>query len=117
MGRASHVRSTLVALGLVRQSSPVAVAKKSKEPNLMLLRGGGAKVLTPACADELAIRVKKSLWHARGPLPSVPTVMILETGETIYLCSLGDASVDSLRMVDHVDLCGELRHMGYTGSG
>lgn len=91
------------------------MAKKSKEPNLMLLRG--AKVLTPACADELAIRVKKSLWHARGPLPSVPTVMILETGETIYLCSLGDASVDSLRMVDHVDLCGELRHMGYTGSG
>jgi hypothetical protein len=31
-------------------------------------------------ADELAIRVKKSLWHARGPVPGAPTVVVSETG-------------------------------------
>jgi hypothetical protein len=36
---------------------------------------------------------------------------------TIDLCSVGDASADSLRMVDLVDLSGELRHKGYNGSG
>jgi hypothetical protein len=36
------------------------------------------KVSTLAGADKLAIKVKKSLWHTCGPLPGVPTVVVLE---------------------------------------
>jgi hypothetical protein len=60
--------------------------------------------------------VKELLWHARVPLPSTPTVVVLETGGEIDLCSMGDARVHSLQMVDHVEPSEELRHRGYTGS-
>jgi hypothetical protein len=56
----------------------------------------GGEGYNPAGADELAIRVKKSLWHTRGPLPGMLTIVASETGGTIDLCSVGDASVDSL---------------------
>jgi hypothetical protein len=49
-----------------RRGSPVVAARKSREPNLMLLPG--AKVSTPIGADELAIRVKKvALARSRSP--------------------------------------------------
>jgi hypothetical protein len=56
-GHSGPVRSVLVALGSSRQSSPVAVERKLKESNLMMLPRVTA--LTPADADELAIGVKK----------------------------------------------------------
>jgi hypothetical protein len=56
MERVGPMRPVSVDLGLARQSSPMAIARKSKEPNLMLLPG--VKVSTPIGANELAIRVK-----------------------------------------------------------
>lgn len=84
-------------LGSARQSSPVAVAK-SKEPNLVLLPG--AKVSTPTDADELAIGVKKRRLARLRP----PTYCRgFENRGTIDLSSVGGASADSLRMVNHED--------------
>jgi hypothetical protein len=57
VGCSGPVCPTSVALGPARQSLSVAVARKSKEPNLMLL--AGVKVSTLADANGLAIGVKK----------------------------------------------------------
>jgi hypothetical protein len=57
VGRSDPMHSASIALGLAGQNSPVAVARKSKESNLMLL--SRVKASTPTDADELAIGVKK----------------------------------------------------------
>jgi hypothetical protein len=48
-----------------KRGSSVAVARNSREPNLMLLLG--ANVLPLAKADELAIKVKNVAWHTNSP--------------------------------------------------
>ena len=48
--------------GLARRSSPVAVARKSSEPNMTWLLG--AKASPPINADDLAIEVENVSWHA-----------------------------------------------------
>jgi hypothetical protein len=45
----------------------MAVARKSREPNMMWLKG--AKVLPLMNAKELAIGVEDVTWHANDPLP------------------------------------------------
>jgi hypothetical protein len=59
--------------------SPVAVARRPRESNLMMLIW--AEVLPPTEADELSIRVKNDAWHAHGPLPGAPTIVVSETGD------------------------------------
>jgi hypothetical protein len=72
-----------VAWDPARQSSLMAVVRKSKEPNLMLLLG--VKVSTSTDADKLAIGVKKVAWHACSPLPGALTIVVSEIGGTIDL--------------------------------
>jgi hypothetical protein len=43
--------------------------------------------------------------------------VVSETGGTIDLCLVGDASVDSLWMVNHVGLKDGSEKRGYTGLG
>jgi hypothetical protein len=59
----------------------------------------GTKVSPLVNVDALAIRVMSVFWHAIVPLPSVPTVMFLETG-TIRFVFSEDVSTNSLRMVN-----------------
>jgi hypothetical protein len=86
----------------------VAVSRRLREPNLMRL--WGAKISHPAEAVELAIGVKKT---PLGTL-AVPNLLTNCCGfrnrMTIRFVFSGDASADSLRMVDHRDPCRELRH-------
>jgi hypothetical protein len=65
MGCLGLVRPASVALGLARQSSLVAVASKSKEPNLMLLLGEG---FDPGrCRQTSHQSEKVALAHLRSP--------------------------------------------------
>ena len=61
----------------MRRGSSVAVARKSREPNMIRLLG--AKVSPPADEGDWAIGVESVAWHANGPLLGAPTVVVLET--------------------------------------
>jgi hypothetical protein len=40
----------------------------------------GAKLSLPLNVEVRAIGVEDVTWHANGPLPGVPTIMVSETG-------------------------------------
>lgn len=63
-------------VGVGEVSSLAVVARKSREPNVM--RPLGAKVSPLANIEDRAIGVEDVYWHANDPLPSVPTVVVLE---------------------------------------
>jgi hypothetical protein len=86
--------------GQARQSSPVVVARKSREPNMMWLLG--TKISPPLNADVTTIEVGNVTWYANGPIPGVPTVMVLETMDNEIRIRWG-ASADSLRIVNRQD--------------
>jgi hypothetical protein len=64
--------------GAEKRSSPMAVARKSRVPNVTRLPGAKASLL--ANANNWAIGAACVAWHANGPLPCAPTVMVSETG-------------------------------------
>jgi hypothetical protein len=61
-----------------RRGSLVAVARKSRELNIMWLLG--VKLSPLVNAEVRAIIVEDVNWHANGPLLGAPTVMVLEIG-------------------------------------
>lgn len=72
------------ASGLVRWSSPAELERKPREPNLMLLLW--VKIPSLVDADKLAIRAGNVTWHDNDLLPSMPTVIVLDTRENkIYV--------------------------------
>jgi hypothetical protein len=75
--RVGPMPAAVDTLGPTWQSSPVAVARKSREPNMIRLLG--AKVSPPADEGDWAIGVESVAWHANGPLLGAPTVVVLET--------------------------------------
>jgi hypothetical protein len=60
-----------------RQGSPVMVARKLRYPNMMRLPG--AKLSPPVNAKVRTIGVEDVTWHANGPLPGMPTIVVSET--------------------------------------
>jgi hypothetical protein len=74
---------------------------KLRELNMMRLLV--AKVSPLVSADDWPIRVGNIFWHANDPLLGTPTVVVSKNQRTIDLCSVVDASTDSLRMVNHMD--------------
>jgi hypothetical protein len=65
-------------LGMERQSSPVEVARKSRELHVMRLPREKASPL--ANADDYAIRVTAVTWHTNDLLPGVATFVVSRTG-------------------------------------
>jgi hypothetical protein len=66
-------------LGVEKRSLAVAVAMKSRVPNMMRLPR--TKASLQVNIDNWAIRAASVAWHANGPLPSAPTVVVSEIGD------------------------------------
>jgi hypothetical protein len=76
---AERVGLVHVVIGML--GSTVAVVRKSRDPTVTRLPG--AKILPPLNAGDWTIGVENFFWNANGPLPGMPTGMVLQTEGTI----------------------------------